>query len=1405
MNWKFQKLLQYGIAVGLLSLAAVPGEAIAQSDQCDWFCQQARLEAGRTVTLPPVRVEAYEDVSPTYGPANLDMYRENAPNGPPAGSAFSKTRPDPTQPGDPTRCDVQNPTTENPVIISSGVKVKEEIDFMDGNTGFGLVRHYSSAPASFGGIFGPWKTDFDLRLTFHNALNQGCEYPPLANTCTMTNLSPVVTIKAYRPDGSVISYAWNGTNWIDNKPMSIARIEHVGAYYFLYREDGGVEKYNNTGRIITNFDKYGIGVTFTYVGTGSTYLSVRPSVITHTSGRKIEITWVSVAPSGYQISNVKDPAGNIYSYSYNAGNLTGVTYPGGLGSRTYHHENAADFYALTGISINGTRYSNYVYDSNGQVGESGLVGGVEKSTFSYDSNYTTVTNALGAQNKYNYQLIGGDRKLVSVDRSGITACPNASSATAYDSNGFVDYRDDWNGNRTNYDYNAKGQLVDFWRADGSHIHYEWDAVKNRRTSMLEYESDGSLVTTSNYLFYPAGTDAADRVQSVSVTNESTNGVAGQTRTTAYNYLFYPSKIVSKMVVDGPLAGASDITAYDYSNKGDLIKVTNALGQFSTYGSYNELGSPGTMTDPNGLQWQYIYDARGRLKDSKRYIAGIWETTSYTYAPTGGISKITYPDGKYESRVYDAVGRLTTTSLNGVTGTTKKFTYDLLSNIKSTTVYVGTVLKFGDYADYDQAGRITARRGNNGQNVRYTYDNNGNIKTVTDSLNRVAYYNYGPTNQLVQVTDFKGYVTNFSKDRNDMLVHLTTPDQVGSLWDFERDGFGNDTQVISQEVGTVTYESDVAGRRIRMVANNGAETLYSYDLIGRPTAVTAGTSVQSLIYDSCTNGLGRLCRVVDASGSIDYAYDSAGRLQSQTSVIGGSSYALSWTYDNRDRVTAITYPGSVQTLYTYSNEGQVATVQAVVGGVTKNVATNIAYVPFGPVSSLTLGNGLVRNTAFDTDWRPTTINTPAVQNLTHTHNANNLITSIVNSVDATLTSGLAYDELSRLTSANPSWNSQSFTYHRNGTRESATISGAHQDYHLFSNNNRVDWIDAAQDIDFTYDLRGNVTDKSGSGTWHIDYDAFNKTNIVTTASGATTLSMNALGNRVRKTGYAGEYRFIFGPTGSLLAETAQNSTSIGTHYIWFNGAPIALIRGGALSFIHADHLGRPEVVTNSSQAVTWRAKNTAFGDRSIAVNTLGGLNIGLPGQYWEAEFGFWYNGHRYYDSSTGLYLQSDPAGLLGGINTYAYVSGNPISFVDPMGLDTVALGVQFSSNVFISFSVSLQGSLSWGSSGLRLGAVASVSPFTGASTGVGAAAGLLGTYSKADCPEAFKGWSGTFGASGGVGVVAGADIGNVGYGAPQTYNGFLGVGLKVSPEFAGLPAEAHSSATWTWAGSVGVGP
>ncbi|NHZ67261.1 RHS repeat-associated core domain-containing protein, partial [Massilia genomosp. 1] len=67
-----------------------------------------------------------------------------------------------------------------------------------------------------------------------------------------------------------------------------------------------------------------------------------------------------------------------------------------------------------------------------------------------------------------------------------------------------------------------------------------------------------------------------------------------------------------------------------------------------------------------------------------------------------------------------------------------------------------------------------------------------------------------------------------------------------------------------------------------------------------------------------------------------------------------------------------------------------------------------------------------------------------------------------------------------------------------------------------------------------------------------------------------------------------------------------------------------------------------------------------------------FNLRMPGQYYDKNTNLFYNYYRDYDPQTGRYVQSDPIGLGGGINTYGYVGGNPLTFIDPFGLDSTCM-------------------------------------------------------------------------------------------------------------------------------------
>lgn len=119
---------------------------------------------------------------------------------------------------------------------------------------------------------------------------------------------------------------------------------------------------------------------------------------------------------------------------------------------------------------------------------------------------------------------------------------------------------------------------------------------------------------------------------------------------------------------------------------------------------------------------------------------------------------------------------------------------------------------------------------------------------------------------------------------------------------------------------------------------------------------------------------------------------------------------------------------------------------------------------------------------------------------------------------------------------------------------------------------------------------------------------------------------------------------------------------------------------SIYYIQGDHLGTPRVVTNGANQVVWRNQplSEPFGLSAVEEDPDGDsqsfvLNLRFAGQYYDKETGTHYNVQRDYDPVAGRYLQSDPIGLAGGANTYAYVESNPLLLVDPWGLCAKTIG------------------------------------------------------------------------------------------------------------------------------------
>ena len=227
--------------------------------------------------------------------------------------------------------------------------------------------------------------------------------------------------------------------------------------------------------------------------------------------------------------------------------------------------------------------------------------------------------------------------------------------------------------------------------------------------------------------------------------------------------------------------------------------------------------------------------------------------------------------------------------------------------------------------------------------------------------------------------------------------------------------------------------------------------------------------------------------------------------------------------------------------------------------------------------------------------------------------------------------------------------------------------------MAATSNRLQALeDAVQSLAFVHDPYGKLT-KDGKNTYA--YDARGRLKRAVTAAGSFTYRVNAQGERVRKTNTKTQEStfYHYDEALHLLAES-DASGRVTREYVWLGDTPIALVdQTGTIYAIHSDHINTPRLITDARAVWENSPLGEPFGrDRPNADPQATGqaftFNLRFPGQYFDPETGTHYNLFRdQYFPEHGRYGQSDPIGLDGGINTYGYVGGDPLGYVDPMGL------------------------------------------------------------------------------------------------------------------------------------------
>jgi YD repeat-containing protein len=483
-----------------------------------------------------------------------------------------------------------------------------------------------------------------------------------------------------RDDGQTLRYTLqNGV--INNPPGVSIRLAVTGSGFTITDDDDNIEVYNTAGVLQSITSRAGVVQTISYDSNGLFYQAVDSFGHSITTTRNSQGSVGSIAVSG----------GGTVQYGYDgAWRLQSVTNLDST-TRSYFYGDSRFVNALTSIVDESvTTYSTWTYDAQERGLTSQLAAGANAATLVYNSNGSVqVTDGLGAVRTFSYTRSGDINKVSSISGSQCPTCEEPA-ATTYDSAGYVSSRTDYNGNLTCY-ANDPVRGLELVRVEGfapgsscpSNLSTYTPATGTLQRKITTQWSttwrEPSLITelnrTTGFTFYSNGTIHAKTITDTSVT-------PNVSRTWTYTYNGYGQVLT----IDGPRTDVTDVTTIQYYTCstgyqcGQINTITNALGQVTTFSTYNAYGQPLTGTDANSVPFTLTYDARQRLTSSE------WgtEIASYTYWPTGLLKLVTLPDSSTILYAYDGAHRLT--DITDTLGNHIHYGLDALGNHTTDNVY-----------------------------------------------------------------------------------------------------------------------------------------------------------------------------------------------------------------------------------------------------------------------------------------------------------------------------------------------------------------------------------------------------------------------------------------------------------------------------------------------------------------------------------------------------------------------------------------------------------------------------------------------------------------------------------------------------------------------------------------------
>ena len=679
--------------------------------------------------------------------------------------------------------------------------------------------------------------------------------------------------------------------------------------------------YDAQGNLLAAKDALNNTTTFTY--------SPRGQVLTSTDARG-KVTNFTYDASG-NLTQKRDANGITTFYFYDARRRLTKVRDGFSRSTLYAYDAAG---RVNKVTRTDNSFVTLTYDLAGRRtvvrDERG-----NPTTFAYDSAYrmTSVTDALGQVIAYGYDAMSNLTSKTDAlsrttnydyddfNRLGKITYPAATSGAprlfetfSYNAAGQVTHRKDTAGRVTSYAYDSANRVTGMTDADNKTTGFEYDAL-SRVTALVDalnqryqfaYDAVGrpTQITRGGASMSYAYDAVGNRVQRTdyngTVTNYTYDNLNRLTTTT------YPTRAAS----------------YVYDPLGNLTRVTNENGVINI--GYDSRYRVSSFNDPFFYGISYNYDAAGNR--TKLSLNG---ATYATYAYDAANRMTSLKDGANQDfpHNYDAANRLT--SRGAPNGVTTSFAYDNLDRLTGLAHVKGTTTLINNQYQYNDANNITSWA-NAAGNHTYAYDTLDRLTSATNSAqpnesysynaagNRTSShasptYGYGPFNKLTTTA-----IASYSYDNNGNLISKT--DSSGTItfsWNEENQL----RQVTLPDGQSVNYKYDGLGRRIQRTTSAGADTRFVYDGKDVLLDLNADWSVAMTYLNGpgidnhlrqTNSGGGALYYLTDHLGSTSGLTDPSGNVVELPSYdsFGNSAGSLVTRYDytgrERDPLTGLIY-------------------------------------------------------------------------------------------------------------------------------------------------------------------------------------------------------------------------------------------------------------------------------------------------------------------------------------------------------------------------------------------------------------------------------------------------------------------------------------------------------------------